>query len=311
LFFFLVFGTVASLSEHILIVNQKSRSLFYYGFISYAGYFIGLSALVIYYESIQPLFIGLAIWALLRFFYFIKLLFEYGTFSIDRKLIIKFLIFGSPLIIHVLMGGGMEYVDGYLVDAYFDRSDFTYFRYGARELPINTIFISAMASAFIPLAVTNLSNSMEEIKRRISKLMNYLFPISMGLMLLSPIIFSNVYSEEYLVSAQIFNIYLLIICSRVMLPQIAIYARRKNMFLMFVSFIEFAINIGFSLYLMQFYGIYGIAFATVIAYFIQKTILVIYNWKILKIPLNAYLDVPKYLLYTAALYVTFLLSIYL
>ena len=311
LFCFLVLGTTASLSEHILIVNQRSRSLFFYGFISYAAYFIGLALLVYFYRSIQPLMIGLAIWAICRFLYFIVLLKEYSSFSFDYKLISKFIVFGSPLIIHVLMGGGMEYVDGYLVDAYFDRSDFTYFRYGAREIPINTIFISAMATAFIPLAVTNLNESLEEIKKRISKLMNILFPISMVLMLLSPVIYAYVYSEEFLVSAQIFNIYLLIICSRILLPQIVIYAKQKNSFLMLVSLIEFGINIGLSLYLMKFYGLYGIAFATVVAFFVQKLILIIYNWVVLKVPVNDYLNVPKYLLFTAALYATFLMSIFI
>ncbi len=310
LFCFVVLGTTASLSEHILIVKQESKNLFYYGFFSYTSYLFGLSVLAFMYRSIQPLFIGLAIWACLRFVYFIRLLYLSGSFKIDLKLLSRFVLFGFPLILHVLLGAGMEYVDGYIVNAYFERSDFTYYRYGARELPINTIFISALASAFIPLAVANLNDSLANLKKRIGKLMNFLFPASIGLMLLSPHIFSWVYSSEYLVSAHIFNIYLLIICSRILLPQIVIYAKHRNSFLMIVSFIEFVINIGLSLYLMQDYGLYGIAFATVIAFFIQKIILIIYNWTNLKVPLTDYLDVSKYLLYTFALYLTFCLSLF-
>jgi len=310
LFCFVVLGTTASLSEHILIVKQESKALFYYGFVSYTVYLLGLSLLIYFYRSIQPLFVGLAIWACLRFFYFIRLLFQTGVFKIDFGLLSKFMLFGLPLILHVLLGAGMEYVDGYIVNAYFDRSDFTYYRYGARELPINTIFISALASAFIPLAVANLNESLASIKKRIGRLMNFLFPASIGLMLLSPHIFSWVYSSEYLISAHIFNIYLLIICSRILLPQIVIYAKHKNSFLMMVSFIEFVINIGLSLYLMQFFGLYGIAFATVVAFFIQKIILIAYNWIHLKVPLSDYLDVSKYLLYTLALYLTFCLSLF-
>ena len=310
LFCFMVLGTTASLSEHILIVKQKSKELFYYAFASYSVYFFGLSFLVYYFGEIQPLLIGLGAWACLRFIYFVYLIFDYGSFKIDFQLLTKFLFFGSPLIVHILMGAGMEYVDGYLVNAFFEKSDFTYYRYGARELPINTIFITALASAFIPLAVTNLDASLLSIKERTSRLMNFLFPISMGLILLSPYIFSIVYSEEYLVSAQIFNIYLLIICSRMLLPQVVIYAKHKNSFLMFVSIIEFGINICLSLYLMKYYGLYGIAFATVIAFFAQKILLVIYAWSVLNVSLSKYIDIPKYLLFTAALYATFCFSIF-
>jgi len=310
LFCFLVFGTVASLSEHILIVKQEAKELFYYGFSSYNTYLFGLSFLAYYYHSIQVLFIGLAFWAILRFCYFLRLLVSYSTFDIDFSILSKFLIFGLPLILHVLLGGGMEYVDGFIVNEYFERSEFTLFRYGARELPINTIFISAMASAFIPLAVTNLNDSLENIKKRTSKLMNFLFPASICLMLLSPYIFSKVYSSEYLVSAQIFNIYLLILCSRILLPQIVIYAKHKNSFLMIVSVIEFIINIGLSLFLMQIYGLYGIAFATVIAFLIQKIILVCFNWFVLGIPLSDYINVSKYLLFALSLYASFCISIF-
>lgn len=308
LFCFLVLGTTASMAEHILIVEDKSEELFYYGFLSYTTYFLGLSGIAFLYKSIQPLFIGLACWAVFRFIYFLWIAYRQSIFSFDFKLILKFVVFGLPLIVHVLLGAGMEFVDGYLVEAYFERSEFTYYRYGARELPINTILISAMASALIPFAVVNLDSCLSQIKLRTSRLMNYLFPVSMVLMVLSPWIFKYVYSSEFLISAQIFNIYLLIICSRILLPQVIIYAKHRNSLLMLVSIIEFALNISLSLYLMQYFGLMGIAFATVIAFFIQKLILIFYNHIVLKISLNTYLNIPKYIFFTIALYTTFILS---
>lgn len=308
LFCFLVLGTIASLSEHILIVKQKARTLFYYGFISYSSYFIGLAILIYTTRAIQPLFIGLAIWALFRFGYFLLLCIRESKARINFNLLVRFLVFGTPLILHVLLGGGMEYIDGFIVERFFERSEFTYFRYGARELPINTIFISALASAFIPLAVINLPNSLEQIKLRTNKLMNYLFPLSIVLMMISPFLFESIYSSEYIISAQIFNIYLLILCSRILLPQIVVYGKQKNSVLMVVSIIEFIINLGLSLYWMESYGLYGIAFATVVAFFIQKLILVIYIWMVMQIPLKDYLNIPKYSIYTLALYATFYLS---
>jgi len=311
LFCFLVLGTTASLSEHVLLVQRRSRSLFFYGFISYSGYLFGLAFLAFYTRSIQSLFIGLAIWAILRFVYFVSLLFREGELRIDPSLLLRFSGFALPLILHVLLGSGMEYVDGFLVNQYYERSDFAYFRYGARELPINTIFISALASAFIPLAVTNLSQSLADIKERTSRLMNFLYPFSMLLILISPILFTWVYSEEYMISAHIFNIYLLILGSRILLPQIIIYAKHKNNLLMIVAGIEFVVNIGLSIWLMRYYGLYGIAFATVLAYLLQKLILIAYNYYQLQIPVSNYLDWPKYLLLTFLLYLTFVVTLFL
>lgn len=310
LFCFVVLGSTASLSEHILILKQRSQQLFFYGFMSYSLYLFGLAITLYLFDSIQSIFVALAAWSILRFLYFLYLLFTYGEFSFDMDLTRKFILFGSPLVIHVLLGAGMEYVDGYLVNAYFERNEFSYFRYGARELPINTIFISALASAFIPLAVTNLNDSLARIKERLNRLMNILFPLSTVLMLGSPFIFTVVYSDEFLVSAHIFNIYLLIICSRILLPQIVLYAKHKNSVLMAVAFVEFVMNIGLSLWFMRDFGLYGIAFATVIAFMFQKILLIVYNKLVFRIPINDYIPVRKYLLYTIALYLIFGLSLY-
>ena len=308
---FLVLGISASITEHILIIKENSINLFYYGLASYATYFIGLSTVALWYRSINTLFVFLACWAILRFIYGMLIVNRYGRWSWHLSSGMKFIAYSAPLVIHVLLGGGMEYVDGYLVDAYYSRDDFTVFRYGARELPINTIFITAMVATMIPLAVSNLNLTLTDLKARLNKLMHWLFPCSIILILTSPLIFQAVYNDGFLKSAFVFNIYLLILCSRLVLPQVILYAKQKNSILMWVGLLELIVNISLSLYLIQDYGILGIAFATVVAYIIQKTALVAYCKARLKVDLSEYLNIKTHMLYSALLYSAFVISFYL
>jgi O-antigen/teichoic acid export membrane protein len=308
---FLVLGISASINEHILIVKEKSISLFNYGLVSYITYFVGLSIVAFWFHNINYLFAFLAFWALLRFIYGIFLVNLYGSWTWNFSSGLKFVAYSFPLIVHVLLGGGMEYVDGYLVDVYYSRDEFTLFRYGARELPINTIFITAMVATMIPLAVSNLDLTLVDLKARLNKLMHWLFPSSIILVLISPLIFQAVYNEGFLKSAFVFNIYLLILCSRLVLPQVILYAKQKNSVLMWVGLLELLVNIGLSLYLIQDYGILGIAFATVIAYIVQKVALVIYCKTKLNVNLSEYLDTNIHMLYSALLYSVFVISFYI
>jgi len=308
---FLIFGISASITEHILIVKNRSHSLFWYGAISYSLYFLGLSILAFLYQSIHVLFIFLAVWALLRFAYTVYIIVEEGEWRLDIPLVSKFLLFSVPLIINILLGGGMEYVDGYLVNTYYSREDFTVFRYGARELPINTIFITAMVATMIPLAVTDISTTLSDMKARTRSLMNWLFPISALLIMISPLIFQAVYNDGYIDSAFIFNIYLLILCSRIVLPQVIIYAKQKNSVLMWIGLIELILNISLSLYLMEDFGLMGIAFATIIAYIVQKSIMILYCKYQLNFKMSDYLDVRLHFVYSLLLYVVFFVSYYI
>lgn len=254
------------------------------------------------------LFIFLVGWSSARFLVLLVLLRSYAEWKIESDLIRQFLIFCAPLIAHVLLGSGMEYVDGFLVDHYFDRSEFAIFRYGARELPISTVLISAMASTMIPLAVVQLAESMADIKRRLTTIMHWLFPLSAILILLSRPLFEALYGEGFLDSAVVFSIYLLIICSRILLPQVILYARHENKAMMFVAFIELAVNISLSLVLMSYYGLYGIAAATVIAYLVQKCLLVALVKYRHGISLGSYINLPLYGIYAVGLYLVFAIS---
>jgi len=145
--------------------------------------------------GIEGIFRCLVIWSIFKFLWLISLLVDtwkqaghsnsppsFISWAIQKKLL--FLIF--PLSLHMLIGGGMEYVDGFLVTKFFeDTGMFAVFRYGARELPLVTILTAALTATLIPLAVENQAVVLSKIKTEIDRLSRWLFPLTFVLMLAS------------------------------------------------------------------------------------------------------------------------------
>jgi len=101
---------------------------------------------------------------------------------------------------------------------------------------------------------------------------------------------------------------LLIISSRILLPQVIILAKQHNYILVLSAIIEVLVNLGLSIYWVQDYGLEGIAFATVCAYFVNKIILITYNFIQFHIPIWDYLHWKNYIFYNLSLIVCFWLS---
>ncbi len=291
------------------ILLEKYKSLKRYGIIIFSLQFLIIFILSVYYHDIFIVLKGLVLWIFIRWIWTLKII-----FINNRKpsviLIKNFLIFGSPIIIHILLGNGMQYIDGIIVNRYFPPDKFSVYRYGAREFPLILILIGAIRSTMIPKAISDVNQAAQKIKEHINNLINIFFPVSVILMLTSKYLFTSFYSEEYSYSALLFNIYLLILSSRMVLAEVFIYAYQKNKIFVWLSLFELLFNIGLSLILLQFWGIAGIAFATFISYSLSKLYLVLYIKKKLNISPGNYLDIKKYLIFTIVLYLSFLLSLF-
>lgn len=128
-------------------------------------------------------------------------------------------------------------------------------------------------------------------------------------MLSSEYLFSFFYTDEYQSSAMIFNIYLVIIISRILLPQVIVLAHQDNRLMMKVAIAEFCLNILLSIVLMQYWGLAGIAFATLIAYLFEKVVLIYFVHKKYKIRLDQYLPLKKYMIYTGMILLVFVILV--
>jgi len=291
------------------ILTQAKNSLIKYGIIIYGFQLIIILTAIYLKHNILYTLLGLTVWIFLRWIWTIFVVFNgKNSYVFNLKIQKTFLIFSLPLIAHILLGNGMDYIDGILVEMNFDESMFAIYKYGSKEFPIILILIGALRSVMIPTAVKDTKLAASNIRSKTEFIIWVFFPIAILLIFTSKYIFTYVYNVDYIYSALLFNIYLLIISSRIILSEVFIYAKHKNNVLMYVSFVEFILNIILSLILLKYYGIAGIAFATFISFLSSKLFLVFYAHKNLGIPLSKYINIKVYSIFTILLYLSFYIS---
>jgi O-antigen/teichoic acid export membrane protein len=252
---------------------------------------------------------GLILISVIRYLWLLLLIKKYSLFSVSLKFIKEHLHYAYPLIISTLLGGSAHYVDGLLVLSGFDQATFAVFSYGAREFPLVLLMANALSAAIIPefSAGKNLEPALMSLKKRSATLMHLLFPVTILFLLFSKQLYPIIFNPEFSDSAGIFNIYLLLIISRLVFPHSVLIGLKKMKIIMHASLAELIINISLSVLLIRFLGIEGVAIATIIAYAAQKIIWIVYNKKVLGILPGNYIPLTKLTVYSVITIIIFLL----
>ena len=300
-------GNIPSQLVHLFYLLEKQpRMILRYGFLSFGMQLAAILLPLIAGWGLEGIVISLVIWAFLKWLWLLGLVFRYGAWGWDWTLLKRFVWLMLPLTLHVLVGNSVEYTDGLIVAGFFeDERQFALFRFGARELPLTLLLVGGIVTGLIPLAAEDLGAAAREIRLRTARLAHWLYPLSCALMFLSPLIFPLVYNADFAVSARVFNIYLLILGSRILLPQVLIIGQQRNFVLVGSALLETALNIGLSLWWVRLWGLEGIALASVVAFLFNKVNLIVYTRQVLGIPLVRYVPVRLWAWYTGALVICY------
>ncbi len=297
------------LIEYIYLLNNKAHHILGYGSISFSIQ-LGLVTIPIFtgYAIVYAIW-GLIIISVLRFIWLFVLLSRYAEFRFSWDFIKEHISLGLPLIISTLLSGSAQYIDGVIVTSKYDAEAFAKFRYGAKELPLVLLLANGLSNAMLSEfgSKEKLTNSLKVLRHKSRRLMHYLFPITMVFMLFSRVLYPVLFNENFIRSADIFLIYLLLIIPRLVFPQTILIGLKKTRIILIASFIEIVLNIFLSLYLVQIYGLVGIALATVIVFIIEKGFLIAYNYFKLHIKPNEYIPVATHLIYSFLLAILFVL----
>ena len=306
---YLFFSTPASLVEYIYLLKDKAKSIVWYGTISFSLMLLLVTIPVVLGWSIEYAIIGLVISSIIRYVWLLILIKKYSVWNLSLAFISSHLKLSFPLILSALLSGSAQYIDGFIVTFYFDEATFAVFRYGAREFPLVLLLANAFSTAMIPHFSNRekLAGSLHEIKEYSKKLMHVLFPLSIGLIafthLLFPVVFNNGFSE----SATIFNIYLLLIVSRLFFPQTILIGLKETGVIAWASFLEIIINVSLSLWFVVLWGLPGVAYATIVAYISEKLFLAFMLVKKTGISAVKYLNISLHLTYSLLLGIIFYL----
>ena len=313
LLIYLLISTPAILVEYIYLVKNQGRRLIEYGTISFLLMFLLVVIPAVLGYGMEYSLAGLTAGAVFRFGWLLVLLFKNSVATFDWNFIRVHLRSSTPLILSLLLSGSAPYIDSFIVTSYFDDAAFAVFRYGAREFPLVLLMANAFSISMLPAFAdsTKLKFNLESIKLNAQKLGNWMFPLSGLLMLVSHWAFPVVFNVGFAQSATIFNIYLLLIVSRLLFPQTILIGLQMNRPILWASFLEITVNVTASLIFVQIWGLAGIAYGTLLAYLFEKVFLMVFVSRSCKIEVSSYLNVSRHLIYSLLLILEFIIIEYL
>lgn len=272
--FYLLFIGPSFLSEYMLLLKEKAAGLAAYGIVAFGVQLVAVAAPIAMGYGLEEAMLGLVASSALRFVITLGLLFKYGEFKFDPDFTKQFLLTAGPLMAATLLSGSAEYLDGFIVSKYFDEGTFAVYRYGAKEFPLVLLLANAFSNGMVPkVAQLGVQQAVETIKKESLRLMHLFFPISIAFMLVSEWLYPRLFNPDFGESAAVFNVYLLLVVSRLVFPQTLLIGLKKTRTIMGVAGLELAVNFGLSILLVQQFGLVGIAFATVIASILDKLVL--------------------------------------
>ncbi len=292
--FYLLFIGPSFLVEYMLLLKEKSTGLVLYGGVAFSIQLLAVAGPIALGYGLDEALQGLVLSSVVRFIILVALLVKYAEFKLDIQFLGQFISTATPLMAATLLSGSAEYLDGFIVSKFFDEGTFAVYRYGAKEFPLVMLMANAFSNGMVPkVNQLGLQDAMKAIKQESKNLMHLFFPISIGLMLVSQWLYPQLFNADFVESAAVFNVYLLLVVSRLVFPQTILIGLRKTKTIMWVAGLELTVNFGLSILFVQHYGLVGIAFATVIASVLDKIVLMLllrnsegispssyWNWKL-------------------------------
>lgn len=304
-----VIGNIPSQLVHLFyLLREQPRQILIFGVIGFGSQLAAVVVPIVTGLGLEGIFISLVAWATLKYAWLLILVIRNGKWSMNLSQLGRYAWLMVPLTLHILVGNSVEYTDGLIVANFFtDERQFAIFRFGAREFPLTMLLVGGIVTGLIPVAAKNLAEGMQELRKRTARLAHLLYPLSAVLMILSPVAFPLIYNDDFLVSAKVFNVYLLILSSRILLPQVLVISQDRNFMLVISAVVETLINVGLSLWWVRYWGLEGIAIASVVAFLVNKFNLIAYNYWVLGVPMSQYIPIRLWGFYTTALVAVFLL----
>ena len=283
---------IPSLFIHLkFLLKDNPKQILVFGLINFGAQFLTVAIPLIIGWNLHGIIKALIVLAVIRYVAFFLII------GVDYKIKVgslgkRWLLLSLPLAIHMLIGISPEYVDALLIESYINQpGSYAVYKYGARELPVLVGLIGAISTVSIPLLVKKEFEGLQLLKTKVSSLANILFPCSIVLIFIGDFLFEWFYDEAYLVSADIFKIFLLIIITRFWIPHTIIIARNNNYLLVWSGILELVVNVGISFYLINDFGVIGIAIGTVVGNLVQKIFLITVVWSKYQIQPSAYMPV--------------------
>lgn len=300
---FILFNNPVFLIEYVLLIKEQNISLIVYGFVNFVLQIIVVVVPILLGYDLSISIKGLVLLSISKLFFLGFLLNKFTDKKTDLSIWKEHFHYSMPLILSLLLSGSADYIDGALVSSHFGSESFAIFRYGAKELPLSLLLANSLSLAFVPKLAdkSQFEYGLTQLKKESLKLMHLLFPLSIILLLSSHWLYPYFFRAEFIKSSSIFNIYLILIISRMVFPQTIILALQKTGIIFKIAIIEITVNVIASYLLMLKFGMLGVAWGTIIAFSAEKIFLMIVLYKKQNLPVTKYLAIKEWVLYSLLL----------
>ncbi len=288
--------------EYIYLLHERPRHIVGWGVVSFGLYILALFVPVQLGYGLSGGFTALAGLSILKWLWTARVVLRYGRVGLRTDLWQQYFRFSWPLILNVLVGNFVLLFDNWLVSWYYqDEAVFAIFRYGSRELPLATALATALGMAMIPRLAAAPAQGLAELKSKSLRLMHLLFPVTIILLFLAKPLFPLIFNSDFAASAALFNIYLLLTASRVLLPNAIVLARGQPSVIFKVGLVELVVKIGLGFWLIAWFGLPGLAWSVVLAFWVEKLGLIWFLEKKCDVRTVDWLDIRWYSGYLVAL----------
>lgn len=293
---FMAFNCPAYTLQYYFLVSDRPVSLFLYGFFDYLLYFLIVVVILALGYTLVVAIGGLAVLAGIKFLLTAVLLRErLFPLKFRREAMTLLWNAATPLALAALLSGSAVYVDKYLVSNFFREipDAFAVFSYGSKELPLALLLANATSVVASGTIASSLkkgksTEGYQSLKKSSDRLLLFLAPLTLLFLIFSDYLYAIAFGEGFAASALIFDVYLLLLIPRLLFPQAVLRGHLKTRIMTWSAGIELVLNVALSLILMQFWGLQGIAMATVLAFMCEKLVLVWYLKTKLGISMAAY-----------------------
>ncbi|MTB49543.1 lipopolysaccharide biosynthesis protein [Lewinella sp. W8] len=213
-----------------------------------------------------------------------------------------------PLMIYASLGAMVTAFDPWFVNYWYEGEEDTFalFRYGARELPLLAAVTNGMITVVLPQLTESPTVGLQLLRNSSRRLFHWIFPGTILLLATTGYWWEPLFTATFAESEPLFRAYLFVIVSRLLFPVPVLTALGHTRMLMVFGGLELLLNVALSFLLAPAYGLLGIIWATVLAYFLDKLLLMYYLYRRTGIRPGHYLDLRWYVGYVAVLMLVYL-----
>lgn len=299
------------LVEHIYLLQHRPKAIFRFGLWAFSLQLVAVLVPVFLGYGLHGAFLALIALAAGKHLWLLFLLRKWGALVWAPALVKQWVVLSFPLALYALMGVFHQSFDNWLVNFRYggDEHLFAIFRYGARELPFALALANAFGTAMLPEVASGLEAALPAIREKSLKLFHLLFPLSIAMALSSRWLFPLVFRHDFLDSALLFNIFLLVTISRLVFSRPILVGLNANNLVFYISLVEMAFHLALGFILAHYLGLVGIAIATVAAHSLEKVLLCWALYRRFGVRVGQYTDMRWFLGYSLGLLAAFVLSL--